>query len=308
MKKIAIVVLLALGITGCYDDDFLNPKLDKTLAYFASFENHTRTVVVGEGLRFKIGAAMAGVLNNNEDRTIDFQLYQTDVTFTDIDDTRELLPIDYYGTSEMNNGLLQATIPSGEYLGYFSVEMDSINFLNDPKALEEIYTLPVKIVGTSLDSIGIDSVNVTVKYMSAVDGYYLYQSEIRKEIDGEILDDKTVVEKYNSEGDENAWRLTTIGPFEVQATSATTAFTNGLMFNMTVQGGEIAVDPIDGQPVVMLEDTNTYDSSTRDFNLNFHYQLDDNDTVYHVSTDLIFRNRVRDGVNETRDYLSYFNQ
>lgn len=304
MKKILLVLIIAIAFTGCYEDDYLDPKLDETIAFFASFEDYTRTMVVGEGLHFKIGAAMAGLLENAEERTLEFVINQTDAPF---DDGRLVLPSNLYNANELG-GVIQTTIPAGEILGYFTVVMDSAKFLNDSLALEGNYTLPVKLVGTSLDSIAADSVNISVKYMCGVDGYYLYKSVIKREINGSILDGKTSSEIYKSEDDNNAWRLTTIAPFEVEAASAVTAFTSGLKFNMMVKDGAISVEPIEGQPMVELEGTNTYDSKTRDFNLNYKYQQAGNDTIYHVSNELIFRNRVRDGVNETRDYLNYFNQ
>ena len=80
MKKIISVPLLVIVImAGCkkYDDGYLNPSLPKTLAYFASFQEYSRTVVVGEGLSFKIGPAMAGVLTNTKDRTVDLQAFMS---------------------------------------------------------------------------------------------------------------------------------------------------------------------------------------------------------------------------------------
>jgi hypothetical protein len=304
MRKIFFILLIAITFTACYKDDYLNPELDKTIAYFASVEDYTRTVVVGEGLHFKIGAAMAGLLENYEDRTLEFRINQsTDSLF---DDGRLIMPTSMYNASDLS-GTVTATIPAGDILGYFTVKMDSVNFLNDSLSLTGNYTLPVKLVGTSLDTIGTDSVNVSVTYMCGVDGYYLFKSTVKREINGSILEDKTTTEEYQSEADDNTWRLNTVAPFSVEATSATKAFTAGLKFNITVKDGDVTLESIDGQPVVEPNGSNTYDSNTRDFNLNYKYQKAGNDTIYCVTNELIFRNRVRDGVNETRDYLSYLN-
>ncbi|WP_430932615.1 BT_3987 domain-containing protein [Saccharicrinis sp. 156] len=308
MRKI-IFALIVIAFTGCkYDDEYLDPSLD-TIAYFASFENHSRTVVVGEGLNFKVGVAMAGELTNTEDRTVDFMIYQSGLAFEEEDDLRELMPTSFYNADELS-GTFQTIIPKGEFLGFFDVVMDSVAFLSDPLSLDGTYTLPVKILATSLDSIGKDSVNISVKYMCGVDGYYLFdESVIRREIEGTVLEDKTTTEEYKNESDDSAWRLATLAPFQVEATGATTSFNGGLKFNITVQDGNVSLQSIEGEPVVEADGENTYDSSTRDFMLNFKYQKPEvgNDTIYHVSTKLVFRNRVRDGVNETRDYLSYFN-
>ena len=53
MKKIIFsLTLMVFAVVGCkkYDDGYLDAKLPKTIAYFASFQEYTRTVVVGEGL------------------------------------------------------------------------------------------------------------------------------------------------------------------------------------------------------------------------------------------------------------------
>jgi hypothetical protein len=82
-----------------------------------------------------------------------------------------------------------------------------------------------------------------------------------------------------------------------------------LKFNLNVDANKVVTyESISGQPVVTPEGTNTYDSKTRDFNLNFNYKKTGNDTLYRVSSKLIFRNRMVDNVNQTRDYLSYFNK
>jgi hypothetical protein len=311
MKKIFFIwLVIGIGFAGCkYDEDYIDAKLPKTLAYFASFQEYTRTVVVGEGMQFKIGAAMAGVVENTQEQTIDLKI-GTKLNKTAATDTRILLPVSYYNSSELS-GTIKTIIPKGEFIGYFKVKIDSVNFLNDPLTLNGKYTIPVNIVGTSLDSIaqGLDSIKVSVNYMAGVDGYYLYESVIKKEIGGNIVDSKTKTEKYPNESDNSAFRLLTKGPFKVEVTSAVAAFTTGLKFNMYVGASKVVTyESIAGQPVVTPENTNTYDSKTRDFTLNFNYKKTGNDTLYHVSSKLIFRNRIRDKLNETREYLSYFNK
>lgn len=332
MKKILLaLIVIGTGFVGCkYDDSYLNPNLPKNTAYFASMTEYNRTVVVGEGLRFKIGAAIGGVLKNEEDRTVDFKINTTYYKRTPAD-TRVLLPTSYYNSSELGSPI-RAIIPKGEYLGYFTVKLDSAKFLADPLSMYTDpknntvgYTLPVKIVGTSCDSINAikDSIKVSVRYIAGVDGYYLYQSTIKKEIGGAVIESKTITDNAVGEADVVTWRLLTKGPFTVMATSpansklkSDNAGTKSLSFNMTVdQNKVVSVSPVavPTMPVVTLEGVNTYDSKTRDFSLNFNYKKTVvapavNDTVYHVSVKLIFRNRWLDNVNQTREYLSYFNK
>jgi len=312
-----LLVLSLIGMIGCkYDDEFLDAKLPKTIAYFASEQNYSRTVIVGEGLQFRIGAAMAGVLSNKKNQTVDFQIGKI-LNKTSPTDTRILLPANYYNSGELGNNI-KAVIPAGEFLGYFTVKLDSVAFLNDPISVYKDpinstvgYTIPVKIIGTSLDSIanGLDSIKVSVRYMADVDGYYLFQSVIQKEVAGSIIASKTKTDNYANESDNSAWRLLTIGPFKVKATSAVAAFTSGLSFNLTVQNNTVLYESITGQPLVTGEGANSYDPKTRDFTLNYNYKKASvPDTTYHVSSKLIFRNRMVDKVNETRDYLKYLNK
>ncbi len=311
-----VFVLAILVFTGCkkYDDGYLNPALPKTLAYFASFQEYSRTVVVGEGLSFKIGPAMGGALTNTQDRTVDLQI-GTVLNKTSATDTRLLLPTGYYNGAKLGSPI-RVVIPAGQFIGYFTIQFDSVSFLNDPVSMykslnNEGYTLPVRIVATSLDSIekGLDSIKVSVKYIAGQDGYYLYNNIIKKDVGGVIVDSKTITDSAVNESDNSAWRLLTQGPFKVKVTSAAAAFTNGLNFNLNIDASKaITYESIAGQPAVTAEGTNTYTSKTRDFVLNYNYKKAGvADTLYHVSSRLIFRNRIRDKINETRDYLAYYN-
>jgi hypothetical protein len=317
MKKILFgFVLIAIGIAGCkkYDDSYLNSKLPKTMAYFASFQEYTRTVVVGEGLSFKIGAAMAGLTTNTLDRTIDLQidpiLYKTTPT-----DPRLLMPGNYYTTSPSGKPLREV-IPAGQFIGYITVNLDSVNFLSDPTSMykslnNEGYTLPVRIVATSLDSIeqGLDTIKISVKYIAGQDGYYLFKQTIKKEVAGSIVTSVTKQIDYPNESDNSTHRFLTQGPYKLKVTAATVAFTAGLNFNINVdKSSAITYESITGQPVVTAEGTNTYNPKTRDFALNYNYKKAGIvDTTYHVTDSLFFRNRIRDKVNETRDYLRSLN-
>lgn len=327
MKNIILAFIVfgaAFGVVGCkYDDSYLDAKLPKNIAYFASFQEYTRTVIVGEGMNFKIGASMAGSLSNTEDRTVDLKIFNyVKKSFFDkrvmlADSLFKINNLPYVIGSE-----IRTVIPAGKFTGYFDVNIDSAKFLKAPLAKDgnvpsAFYTLPVRIVRTSLDSIGSgnDSVFISVKYQAAVDGYYLYDLTVRKEFptgSGIFDDTKTQKDKYINENDNSTFRLLTRDPFKVEVTAPLASIISGLKFNMTVAADKtITYDAtaVSGQPLVTPELTNVYDSKTRDFDLYFKYRkLGSNDTTYHVNAKMIFRNRTIDNFVQTREYLSYINK
>ncbi len=301
IKIIIITSVLIAVFSSCkYDDDYLNPTLESR-AYFASGLAYTRTVIVGEGLQFKIGAAASGSIKSPVGETIDMIIDKT----TPLDGGKVLMPDEYYNSSELG-GTIKASI-GDNFLGYFTVKLDSAKFLNDPNSFNGLYTFPVKITGTSLQGINEErnQVQISVKYMSRIDGYYLYKSEIKREINGIITE--TYSEKYPNESDNSTFRMETQSPFTVKVISATNSSLNTHDFNLTI-GEDNSVDFSsleDGYEITPNGD-NSYNRKTRDFILNYKYKIG-NDTILHVSQELIFRNRMVDGVNQTRDYLSYFN-
>ena len=92
----------------------------------------------------------------------------------------------------------------------------------------------------------------------------------------------------------------------VSVTPAVSSFMNGVKFDLTLnEDNTLTLDAVSGSPEVTADGENTYNKKTRDLTLNYKYTQDG--VVYHVSQELIFRNRMVDEVNQTRDYLSYFN-
>jgi uncharacterized protein YybS (DUF2232 family) len=77
MKKIFALLILAIALVSCYEDYI------KDFTYNAVYFPNTidiRTVVVGEGLKVKIGAALGGVMENTKDRNVNFILDNSLVT------------------------------------------------------------------------------------------------------------------------------------------------------------------------------------------------------------------------------------
>lgn len=322
--KLTRLILISLGFvlfaSSCaYDDSYLDAKLPKNMAYFASLKDYSRTVVVGEGMQFRIGAAMAGALHNDYDRTVNFKIGT--MPFALSDTSHVLMPTDYYNNGSLlsSDGTIQAIIPKGSFIGYFPIILDSVKFLNDPLSLKGKYTIPVKIVSTSLDSINKsnDSIMVRVKYMAGTEGYYLYKNVITKELNGATVGQLT--ENYANESNDQAWQMVTLSPFSVLVTAPIAEYSTSmkltgasvstpLKFNLTVNSSGVTYQQASGQAVIQADGTSSYDKKTHDFNLKFSFKKPSNDTVYHVTSNLIFRNRMVDGINQTRAYLNQLNQ
>ena len=218
---------------------------------------------------------------------------------------RLLLPDNYYNAGDLG-GTIKVTIPKGRIFDFFYVKLDSVRFLNDARTMvgsSTLYALPVKIVGTSAEGINEErnQVLVAIKYQASFDGWYLHESTI-------VNSTGTRTEKYFTEADNQTYRLTTRGPFTVRAVAPTSsAVINGLQFDITVSGNSVSYGAqITGQPLVepVAGKPNSYDPKTRNFELNFKYKDANNNDVT-VSSKLIFRNRIVDGISHPRAHLVY---
>lgn len=71
MKKLAVIFLSLAALVGCYDDYIVD--YDYSSVYMA-YQCDLRTFVVGEGMQFKIGAALGGVMDNGRDRNVEIAI------------------------------------------------------------------------------------------------------------------------------------------------------------------------------------------------------------------------------------------
>jgi len=161
MKKISLLFIsvLLVGFFSCHNEDREFPDFDYTTAYFP-YQYPIRTLVLGdypEGdntndnkLIFEISAHIGGMYENTKTRTVDFEvapsLASNVATLTK--DTLRLLPSAYYTL----NPTSQITIPKGKFYAGFQVQLKEA-FLDDSMAYRICYALPVKITGSTLDSI-----------------------------------------------------------------------------------------------------------------------------------------------------------
>ncbi len=171
MRNIILILMLVGLLSGCYDDY----RLDYPYSTVA-FSDATggvdvpgvlgRTVVKGEGLSLEMGVYLAGVLENDQERWVEYEIDESLLEGT----SYELLPSSYYQLSD--NG--KFVIKPGEFTGRVTVTLDSVAFLNDASATNYKLALPIRLLQTSEDSIlqTQSTKIIAIKYINHYEGYY----------------------------------------------------------------------------------------------------------------------------------------
>ena len=317
MKKIFAFVFISLALTSCYEDyvkDF-----DYTTVYFPNPVD-VRTVVVGEGMKIKIGVALGGVMENSTDRYVSFELDNTLVTPLALEKMKastfafikaavagvtELspLPANYY-TLSSNSTIV---IKEGQHSGTVVFQADSAAFLADAATLNARYVLPFNIIEADADSIlePKRSAVIGIKYENMLFGNYLHGGvTIVKDALGTPIDTIPYYTRITQD-DSKIWKLATVAPNAV-ASNGYSDKTSGTKQELilTLDGDNITISTAAGA-------TNTYEADgensfnrakllqNRKILLNYKYTVGVN--TYECQDTLTFRNRIRDGINEWQD-------
>jgi hypothetical protein len=297
MKKLFIILIATILFTGCYDEF----RLDHTFSSvaFSSADGGSnivgvmhRTVVKNEGLKLDIGINLTGIIENKEERWAEFAVDPGLMAADEIKNAGyELMPSDYYTFSGT-----KFIINPGSILGKVTLTLDSAKFVNDPKALNHVYALPLILTSTSEDSINanLNSKIIVIKYINHFEGFYDQTGTMTEfDVNGNQISSSSL---------DNVLTFTTL--------SLDSVITDG-MFNMTGKEYEMKIIPNADNSVYIAntsgsaknsitpDGNNTYDASTSTFNLN--YKVTSSTGAYKkVSATLKWRNRIRDGINEWR--------
>jgi hypothetical protein len=162
MKKVFIYIILIMGaLTACENQplDFF-PNYNLKAVYFP-VQLPLRTLSLGEDridntldkeFKFHIGVSIGGMNSNTKDWTVDYVVDNTlaDKVYTNTTPSLKIqpLPSAYYKLSPLNT----VTIPSGSFNGLIEVQLTDA-FFNDTVAILGTYVIPLKITGSSADSI-----------------------------------------------------------------------------------------------------------------------------------------------------------
>jgi Domain of unknown function (DUF1735) len=317
MKKLFAFLILSIALVSCYEDYVKDFTFDAI--YFPN-PIDVRTVVVGEGLKVKIGAALGGVIENTKDRNVNFILDNSLITPALLTSmkasssgyiknavasvtTLSPLPANYY---TLSNGSI-IVIKAGQHSGTVTLKVDSAVFLADAATLDPNYVIPFYITTADADSIlePYRSAKIGIKYENMLFGNYLHGGVTTvKDVSGTVIE---TIPYYTSrsQGDTKIWTLTTVAPNAVVSKGYSDQTSTSVKeIVLTLNGTNITVSSAAGSTNTYLADgASTYNGAKllqdRKILLNYKYVVS-TDTYYCQDT-LTFRNRIRDGVNEWQD-------
>lgn len=312
-KRIAVALGLTMALSACYDDYIKD--FDHTSVYFM-YQTNARTFVVGEGMSIEVGAALAGVRENRQDRVVGFQMDAALVNMDALEamkagagyvreavsgvDTLKPLPADYFTISDNSKMVIKA----GTHMGAVVIKADSARFLKDAATIRAGYAIPFYITSADADSIvgAKRSAVVALKYENMLFGNYWHGGVTTvKDASGKVV--KTV--KY----------YTTIPSPEAKILKLKTVAPDALVTNMisdkegsfkiTLDGNTIKISKATGSAIdVQPDGASSFNRAKllqeRKLFLSYKYENEDGTTSFAQDT-LTFRNRIRDGVNEWQD-------
>ena len=304
-------------MVSCYEDYI------KDFYYSAIFFPNTidvRTVVVGEGLKVKIGVALGGVMENKIDRNVNFELDNSLVTSALLTQmkassyafiksavesvtTLQPLPASYYTLSNTS----QIVISAGNHVGTVVLKVDSVAFLSDPSTINAAYILPLAITSGDADTIlqKNRTASIGIKYENMLFGNYLHGGVTTvKDATGTVIN---TISYYTtrSQGDTKLWKLATVSPNTVVTNGYSDKTSpSGTELTLTLTGTNITIGTAAGATFVYQPNgENKYNGAkllqNRKLLLNYKYTVGTN--TYYCQDTLTFRNRIRDGVNEWQD-------
>lgn len=334
MKKAFIYILLLSGLAGCEDQEINYPDYDMQAVYFP-LQLPLRTLSLGEDrvdnsmdreLKFDIGIAIGGMYKNNKDWTVDYVVDTSLTTGVTVGGLPLLsLPEAYYSLSPLNT----MVIPNGSFNGRIQVQLNQ-NFLDDPIAIAGRYAVPLRITGTSADSVlsGVPAPNTDIpdrripanwiagqtpkdwvlfgiKYINAYHGNYLQRGRNIRYQGGVPLDTAIYKERF-VERDQRV-RFTTIAKDRIVTNGVSNRISSGnnnysmeLTFaNITGASGAITISPAAGSLYSVTGSGQFFEraESVEGFaelifqSMHLNYTYTDGIYTHQVTDTLIFRDR-----------------
>ena len=322
MNRFIIGAMALLMMTSCYEDYLVDNDFQAV-----GFANQTdvRTFVIGEGMRFSTGVALAGTIENKEDRIVSYEIDNSLVNETTLSqmknhsfsyisalyagiDELEVLPASEYNLIPQGNEAGKVTIEKGSHLGVIEVTVDSAAFLADITRVSPKYAIPIRITGCDAAQLleGRTTTVIGVRYENMLFGSYWHGGyTVVTDADGNQIN-KIEYPTAIPQSDNLVWTLTTVEPFSLTANAVGNEVNSAVaQMKLTLKDDDsITISPVEGATYVVEQDgecrfLRTKLLQERKIALKYKYEKDGK--VYHATDTLTFRNRIRDGVNEWQD-------
>lgn len=289
MNKAALYVfaLSVLVLGGCrFDDDAVEYP---TKAMLFTYQDYNRELVVGEGLKFKLGIVFSGLERSDRDREATYVIDSSLVP-----DGCELMPSDYYRCSDPST----IVVRKGELKGYMPVVLDSLKFVSDPKSMTGDYVIPFRLVSADADVIteGKDYMVLHLKYLAKQFGFYEYSGKAT-DSDGKDYAYQSVSTETTS-----VRQLVTAGPATLRliadpyGTANDPAKAKGFSMLLDIpifRGGDVVISRDPKSTVEVFPDgKSSYDVATKTIVLRYKYSVGGKE--YSAEDVMRFRNRIRD--------------
>lgn len=315
MKKIFAFLIIALLFVSCYEEYVKDYDYDGI--YFPNPVN-VRTVIVGEGLKIKVGAQLGGVLENTRDRNVNFVIDNNLVKPSVLNTMKnhswfwvsgpagkveELkpLPSDYYALSDPG----RIIIKKGWHSGNVTLKVDSLKFLGDGGTINPIYAVSFYITNADADTIvePLRSTIIGIRYENKLFGNYLHGGVATvKNAAGATVETLRYQTTVNQTSE--IMQLSTVAPHALTTNGYARSRTGKPEIKLTLEGNNVIIGSAPGS-------TNTYEPDgessfngsklLQDRKIFLKYKYVENNLTYYCQDTLTFRNRIRDGINEWQD-------
>ena len=322
MKKyILLLSLSALALTSCYDS-YIHDNADAAVGF--ANQNDVRSVVVGESLEFSTGVALAGVIDNKEDRTVGYTVDAALVNEETLNAFKAhplsyinslyagvsgIVPLaeDAYTLVNDGDGAGKTVIKAGTHLGKITVKVNPDKYFSGQAS-----TTPTAVIALSITDAGkLDVIEgkattvIGVRFENMLFGNYWHGGVAT--VEGP---DGTRTETFATtipQPDNSVWTLTTETPHTLTANAVGNEL-NGtkaqLRLTVDEDSGAVTVSAVEGATYVVEPDGECRFNQARllqDRKIFLSYKYVKAGETWHVKDTLTFRNRIRDGVNEWQD-------
>ena len=309
MRKLLIPFAALLLVTGCYDNYVRDFDYD---AVFAAYQYDLRTFVLGEEAKFDWTVALAGVMANDRDRTVEVALDETLLTGAVAGmKSQSLVSGDYVSAAFKTfagadltplpathftvSGIEGLTIRKGRYTASVTLRATEA-MAADPLAFQPGYGVAFRILKADADTV-LETKNYAVIGVICENRFYgnwTRQGETSVyDAGGNLVSTDT---EAASLADERVYNLTTVDANTLRCNKVDGS--SGEML-LSFNGDNITVSSTDGS----VSGTGSFNGAEllQDRKLTLNYTVTTATGRKEVKDLLSFRNRIRDGVNEWQD-------